>query len=281
MIFEKHLKGGNYMNTAAKIALAFWLSSSLAIITAPAQAPSRLNDKQVESLLKRLEQNADRFRSSFDHALKESHLHGKDKDRAKQYVKDFEEATDHLKDRFSKNNSAAGDVEEVLRRAAKLDDLMEHDIVDSPAQNDWRSVRNNLDELAQAYSVSWRWNSRADATPPARYEDMQLLADRIRRDSDRFHESLYDALHVGHFDDRPSEEDRIQQVIEDFEAAISRLQRRSSTNDSAAEEVLRLGERIDRFMVRNSLEARAQEDWRILRHDLDELARVTNIVWNR
>jgi hypothetical protein len=271
------------MNTAVKIGLvmAFWLSSSLVIIAAPAQAPSRLNDKQVESLLKRLEENADRFRSSFDHALKESHLNGKDKDRAKQYVKDFEDATDHLKDRFSKNNSATGDVEEVLRRAAKLDDLMEHDIVESGAQNDWRSVRNNLDELAQAYNVSWRWNSRAYATPPTRYEDMRLLVDRIQHDTDRFHESLNDAPNVGHSDDSRSDEERAHQVVEDFEAAIARLQRHSSTNDSAAEEVLRLGGRIDRFMVRNSLDARVQEDWRIVRRDLDELAQVTNIAWNR
>jgi hypothetical protein len=187
-------------------------------------------------------------------------------------VKDFEDATDHLKDRFSKNNSAAGDFEEVLRRAAKLDDLMEHDIVDSRAQNDWRSVRNNLDELAQAYNVSWRWNNRAYATPPTRYEDMRLLVDRIQQDSDRFHESLNDALNVGHFDDSRSDEDRIHQVVEDFEVAIGQLQRRSSTNDSAAGKVLRLGERIDRFMVRNSLDTQAQEDWRILRRDLDELS---------
>jgi DNA repair exonuclease SbcCD ATPase subunit len=265
------------MNTIVKIslAMAFWLTSSVA---AQAQAPSRLNDKEVESLLKRLEENADRFRSSFDQALKKSRLNGtKDKDRAKQYVKDFEDATDHLKDRFSKNNSAAGDVEEVLRRAAKIDDLMEQDILDSRAQNDWRSVRNSLDELARAYNVSWRWSRRAYGASPIRHEDMRSLVDRIERDSHRFHESLNDALDRGHFDDTRSDDDRIRQFVGDFEAAIDRLKDHFSTNDSATgdiEEVLHRGERINRFMIRNSLDARAQEDWRMLRRDVDELARV-------
>lgn len=272
------------MKTTRKVGLLIliWVASFANV--QQAQTPSRLNDKEVESLLKRLEGNADRFRESSKEAFDKSHLNGtKKEDRAKQYVKDFAAATDHLKDRFSKNNSAAGDVEEVLKRAAKIDDFMTRDILDSRAQNDWKKVRGNLDELAGAYGVSWNWNGRPYSISQIHHDDegMRSLVDRIERDSNRFRDSLKDALDKEHFEDVRGE-DHILQLVEDFETATDRLRDRFTSNDSVpgdVEDVLRRAARIDRFMMRNSLDARTQDDWTVLRRDLDELAQVHRVAW--
>src|SRR5262245_41383592 len=107
--------------------IVFWVVLGLVSVanSGQAQVPSRLNDKQVESLVKQLEKNVDRFRNSLKHGLNEGRLNGtKEEDRIKQYVKDFDKATEHLRSRFSQKNSAASDVEEVLNRAARIDEFM-------------------------------------------------------------------------------------------------------------------------------------------------------------
>ncbi len=118
----------------------------------------RVNDKQVESLLSQIELNAGRFRKSLDSALDRSRLDDTNReDNINQFVKDFEAATDRLEDRFGKKQSAAGDVEEVLNRAMLIDNFMRRHRLSSRAQEDWNGLRRNLDELALAYNVTWRW----------------------------------------------------------------------------------------------------------------------------
>lgn len=118
----------------------------------------RVNDKQVENLLERIERNADRFRKSLDSALDRSRLDDTNReDNINQFVKDFEAATNHLEDRFGKKQSASSDVEEVLNRAMLIDNFMRRHRLASRAQNDWDMLRRDLDELALAYQVTWRW----------------------------------------------------------------------------------------------------------------------------
>ena len=123
------------------------------------ERPFRLNDGQVKELLKRLDSNAESFRKSLHSALEHSSFDDTNaEDRINDFVKEFANATDRLKDHFSKKHSAASDVEEVLRRAQRIDAFMHrHDLTDR-AQGDWSRLRRNLDELAAAYNVSWQWS---------------------------------------------------------------------------------------------------------------------------
>ena len=120
--------------------------------------PDRMNENQVKNLLARMEKNADAFR----HSLKDAVSHGRFEDTAaegdiERYVKEFEIATDRLKDHFSRKQTASGDAEEVLRRGAAIDGFMRRFSLSSRAQNDWATLRGNLDELASAYGVTWNW----------------------------------------------------------------------------------------------------------------------------
>jgi hypothetical protein len=251
------------------------------VSAAQAQVPYRLNDRELESLLKRIEDNSGRFRKSFDHALDSSHLSGREKDRMNLLVKDFENATGHLQDRFNKRNSAAGDAEEVLNRAAKINEFMTDNIVESHAQDDWINLRGGLDELARAYNVSWRWITRNYRGTRISHENMEFLLDRSKRDADRFRYSLNVALERERFQDA-RREDHINQLVMDLQASLNHLQdryRRNVLASSEVEDILHQSLQIDRFMIRNPLDYRAQNDWTTLRQDFDQIAQAYDVAW--
>ena len=136
-------------------------------------AQRRINEREVRDLIRRIETGADRFQQSLDKALDHSKLDGsRREDNINEFVKDFEHATDRLKDRVEGNRATNQEVEDVLGRGVSIDNFMRRHRLDSRSQNDWASLRRDLDSLARVYSVSTRWER------DARY-------DRRDRDRDR------------------------------------------------------------------------------------------------
>ena len=100
-------------------ALAFALALSSGVEQVSAQR------EDVKQILRRLEDNTDRFSKSLDSALDHSPLNGtRAEDEINGYVHDFEEATDHLKDRYSDNGAAPNLAREVLARGQSIDRFM-------------------------------------------------------------------------------------------------------------------------------------------------------------
>jgi hypothetical protein len=117
-----------------------------------------MNEAQVKNLLGRIEKGADAFRGSLKDAVSHSRFDDTSAEgNINRFVKDFEVATDHLKEQFSRKQTASSDAEEVLRRAAEIDGFMRRFSLSSRAQSDWSALRGNLDELAVAYGVTWNW----------------------------------------------------------------------------------------------------------------------------
>src|SRR6478672_6358383 len=92
--------------------------SALIFTTANAQVigqPYRINDKEVEKIIRRVEQQSDRFKSSLDSALDKSRFNGTNReDDINSSIKAFYEQTKRLRDHFDKRHSAGADVEAVL-----------------------------------------------------------------------------------------------------------------------------------------------------------------------
>src|ERR1700754_4508332 len=110
--------------TRTAAVLAVMLLAGLASI-AQAQRPYRLSEDDLKRLIERIEQSTDQFRNSLDASLDRSRLDGsRREDRINDFVKDFEAATDRLKERFDDNQSASATVQEVLDRAAQIDRFM-------------------------------------------------------------------------------------------------------------------------------------------------------------
>jgi YMGG-like Gly-zipper len=120
---------------------------------------ARVDDKEVEQLLKRIEQGADQFRKSLDKALDDSAIDDSTaEDNINHFVTEFAESTDHLSDHFGRNQVITNDIEDVLRRGVSIDGFMQRHRLDEQAENDWVTLRRDLDNLARAYHVAWNWS---------------------------------------------------------------------------------------------------------------------------
>jgi len=257
--------------------------------------PYRLSDKEVERILHRMEVQANKFRHSLDAALDRSRLNGTNReDDINAFIKNFDEQTKRLHDRFDDHKSVAADVEAVLNSAASIDQFMRRQHLNERAQNDWSTLRGNLDELAAAYNVTWRWEGLAavgpttvvTATPvglPYRLSDKEVerMLHGIEEQSGKFRSSLDSALDKSSLNNTDREDD-INAFIKEFDREVRRLHDRFDEHKSVAADVqavLDHAARIEGFMRRRGLTERAQNEWSALRANLDQLAEAYSVTW--
>lgn len=287
------------MNIKSSFLALLFVITCLAV-AAPARAqvvgqPYRLSDKEVEKILHRIENQSNNFRRSLDAALDRSRLNGTNReDDINSFIKNFDEQTKRLHDRFDDNKSVAADVEAVLNSAAAIDQFVHRQRLSERAQNDWSTLRASLDDLAQAYNVVWRWRGVAVLTPstvvtgtpvglPYRLSDKEIerILHRIEEQSGKFRGSLDSALDRSRLNDTDREDD-INAFIKEFEQEVKRLHDRFDDRKSVAADVqavLDRAARIDGFMRRRGLNERAQNEWSTLRANLDQLAEAYNVSW--
>lgn len=257
--------------------------------------PYRLSDKEVERILHRIENQAKNFRRSLDAALDSSRLNGTNReDDINAFIKNFDEQTKRLDDRFDDHKSVAADVEAVLNRAADIDQFMRRQRLSEQAQNDWSALRATLDELAVAYNVTWRWEGVAVVAPttviagttvgmPYRLSDKEVerILHRIEQQSGRFRDSLDSALDRSRLNSTDREDD-INAFVREFDREVRRLHDRFDERKSVGADVqavLDRAARIDNFTRRRGLMEAAQSEWSALRASLDQLAEAYGLTW--
>ena len=112
----------------------------------------------VREIIRQLESDTDRFKGSLDSALDRSTLNGtRAEDEINEYVKQFEEATDRLRDRSEDREFAPNAAREVLGRGRSINVFMRTHRLGGRAESDWARVRNGLNRLSNAYNIGWRW----------------------------------------------------------------------------------------------------------------------------
>jgi len=117
--------------------------------------------EDLRGIVAQIETGANRFHRSLDRALNVSRLNGTQTEReVTDYVHAFEEATNRLKNRVQHNQYAESEVREVLQRGDNIDRFMQRNRLNDRVQRDWASLRNDLDALADATRVAWRWGGR-------------------------------------------------------------------------------------------------------------------------
>ncbi len=257
--------------------------------------PYRLTDKEVERILHRIENQATNFRRSLDAALDRSRLDDTNReDDINAFIKNFNEQTKRLHDRFDDRKAVAADVEAVLNSAASIDQFVHRQRLSERAQTDWTTLRASLDELAQAYNVTWRWEGLAVVGPttvvtgtpvglPYRLSDKEIerMLHRIEEQSGKFRNSLDSALDRSRLDET-DREDNINAFIGEFDQEVKRLHDRFDERKSVASDVqsvLDRAARIDVFMRRRGLTEKAQNEWSALRANLDQLAAAYSVTW--
>ncbi|HXG84128.1 MAG TPA: YMGG-like glycine zipper-containing protein [Pyrinomonadaceae bacterium] len=256
------------------------------------QNTRRVNDRQVEQIIRGIERRSDVFRRSFDAALDRSRLDGSyTEDSVNEFVKGFEDATNDLRSRFNGRTAVAADVDNVLNRAALIDQFMRTNLRQARVQGDWTLLRGDLQRLANAYNVAFNLNGRV--LPPSvvavqrayRVNDSQVetLLRRVETKSDTFRASLDRALDRSRLDST-NREDNINEFVKDFENSTDELRRKfdgRTSVDADASNLLVRAARIDDFMRRNLRNNRVvQNNWTSLRTDLNLLSSYYSLAFN-
>lgn len=151
--------------TRAVLASALLLGFVGALNTVQAQRrPYRMTDSQMSQLIRRLETNTNRFSRRVDASLDRSRRDGtRAEDNINDFVRDFETATDQLRQRFDSRQSVAADVENVLQKGAVIDNFMNRRRAVAGAQSEWALVKTDLNALASTYGVGFRWDNQVDS----------------------------------------------------------------------------------------------------------------------
>lgn len=112
----------------------------------------------ILEIIRQLETNTDRFKSSLDQGLDDSRLNGtRSEDEINAFVKRFEEATGRLRNNAEDPQHAPRAAREVLNRGRSINRFMTKNRLGARAEGDWTRVRNDLNRLANAYYIRWRW----------------------------------------------------------------------------------------------------------------------------
>jgi hypothetical protein len=265
---------------------------SVLFIVANAQIPGqpyRIDDREVENMIRRIEQQSDKFKGSLDAALDKSRLNDSTReDDINAFVKAFYQRTKHLHEQFDRKKSASPDVQSVLDQAARIDGFMSRYPLTTRAQEDWSTLKSLLGDLAGAYNVGWSWGSSPIGTNvsalPYRISDKEVekVLTRIEKQSDKFRSALDSALDKSRLDGTNREDD-INTFVKNFYEETKKLRDHFNDHKSTSADVQSVLDRaaeIDQFMSRNRLRRNnAENEWSNLKHNLAELARVYNVSW--
>lgn len=142
------------------VSLFILFACSIIVVSAQTQDQTYLmNDRKVGAILQRLERSSTRFRGSLNVTLIRVRI---DQTRTENDINtfepDLEQAINQFRERFAGHLANTADVEKVLQKAALINGFMTRNRLGQSVQTDWASVRNDLNALATAYGVSWRWN---------------------------------------------------------------------------------------------------------------------------
>jgi hypothetical protein len=123
----------------------------------PNTLPYNVNDTQLRAVITRIETRTNTFQNQINRW--ENRNTSQFRDQIAAYVNDFESATDALRGSVASRRSTSVEVQEVLSRAAVIDQFMRNNRVNNNTQNQWNLIRSDLNTLAGYYSVNWDWNN--------------------------------------------------------------------------------------------------------------------------
>jgi hypothetical protein len=151
----------------------------LLLVSLSAQAQTRTayrgTFQSVRRIIVRVENRSNMFRNSLQDWMNRNSnqtYSGSASEDIDVFVREFDESVSRLRDRFEARQSTAADVQDVLNHATRIDAFLRRHSVNARTQNQWSSMRVDLNQLASAYNVRW---PRAGSTyPPYRDEPNQF-----------------------------------------------------------------------------------------------------------
>lgn len=143
------------------------------------------DQRRLRDSVRRLDNLSDDFQRHLDSALDRSRYDDSQReDRINDVAKDFENATDNLKDRYDdgKNlNRSSGEARRVLQLGSVLNAFMVRNRLGGRAESEWARIRQELNVVANAYGFNMADFDNRDY----RYEDNRSNDNYRRRGNNR------------------------------------------------------------------------------------------------
>ncbi|MEK6337734.1 MAG: hypothetical protein AABM67_22670 [Acidobacteriota bacterium] len=148
------------LNALANAYSVSWQWNQQTLPLASSSPSWRFSENELNKLIQRIESGQDTFRSSLTLAFGRSRYEQRTGEgNMNDAVQGLKNATDQLRNQFDARQPVGEYVERVLVRATPIDTYMRNNRVTTRAQNDWSTLRRDLDTLAGAYNLSTNWQT--------------------------------------------------------------------------------------------------------------------------
>ena len=251
-----------------------------------AMAQFASNDASIRDVVRRIQTRTDSLQRAVQNAADRNNYPVGDVDRL---ILDFEAAVNQLDRRLGyrrTTRTTSSDAQSVLDRGALIDNFFANNRLGSGSRREWQMIRSDLDQLASYYNLSPRWSTGGGVgTGNNDYTlndfQMRQLIDRLNVRSASFSRNLRNDLNRD-YNDRYST-DEVRRQLSDFESGLVQLRNRVNSRQvtsADARNVLERAAYLDRFLADRNLSNQTENNWSLLRQDLDQLAGAFNIAWN-
>lgn len=149
---------------SAVLTIAFLLFGVIA--QANAQPQGRINEREINNIITRLNVKLDDFRYGLDSGGNRNPVSQNDVNQLNNYLSDLKSDVESFQTKLDDRNDSQEDVRQILESAKSVNDYTTRLRLTSNVQNDWNDARKLLDQLAAKYSVSWNWGGGANVNYP-------------------------------------------------------------------------------------------------------------------
>ena len=241
------------------------------------------NQSAIRDVVRRIETRTDSLQGAVQNASDRNNYRLDDLNRL---ISDFEVATNQLDRRLGSNRASATDARTVLDRAALIDNFFVANRIGAGTLRDWQALRDDLNQLASYFNISPSWGTGSTGSAGG-YNDytlndaqMRQLVQRLDSRTSTFSRNL--RMDLNRVSERSSADD-IRGHLTQYEAALVQLRNRVNSRQSTqsdAREVLDHASYLNRYLTDRQFSYQTENNWNILRQDLDRLASAYNIAWN-
>ncbi len=256
----------------------------LGILLVAGTAAAQYGNPDVRDVVRSIQTRTDTFSRTLQNASERSNISSSNINELNRLLNDFRSAVDQIDRRYNSGRPTSADVRVVMDRATLIDNFLQNNRLGSGVRRDWSALRGDLDQLAGAYSLNWRWN---DSSYPGTGNDrsslsdfqMRQLVDRLNTRTTTFSRNLRTDLN------RRVQNNRIpvgqvQQQLSSFEAAVLDMRNRPQFDSNGVRNLLQSAAYLNNFVSTQPVSYQTQNSWTPLRQDLDQLASAYNIAWN-
>ena len=117
------------------------------------------NDMQVRQIVQRIDARTTTFSRNLRQDLNRRGYNARSADQVRQELSQFESAVMQLRNRVATRQASSSDVSNVLQEASFLHTYVTNEQLSYQTENSWTPLRQELDQLASIFNVSWNWST--------------------------------------------------------------------------------------------------------------------------